>query len=218
MTVTPWGDVLVVEDQGDMEVTLVTRSGQVTVIGQLPGMTGSELTGPAFDPSGSRLYVTSQRNPGVTYEISGPFPAPVPVPPEEPPVPPVPVVRFEEGAAGITFGGSWFVWSDGSQSGGAAMVGRGLSARVDVAFSGSVVRWIGQRGPARALGRVSVDGVVVETVDTYAVGYSSRQVLFERSGLTAGDHTLAIEFVGANPAAIGWPALVFDAVEAEALA
>jgi hypothetical protein len=140
------------------------------------------------------------------------------VPPEEPPPPPVPVVRFEEGAAGITFGGSWFVWSDGSQSGGAAMVGRGSTARVDVAFSGSVIRWIGQRGPARALGRVSVDGVVVETVDTYAAGYSSRQVLFERSGLAAADHTLTIEFVGANPAASGWPALVFDAVEAEALA
>jgi hypothetical protein len=29
---------------------------------------------------------------------------------------------------------------------------------------------------------------------------------------------LAIEFVGANPAATGWAALVFDAVEAEALA
>jgi hypothetical protein len=64
---------------------------------------------------------------------------------------------------------------------------------------------------------VSVDGVVVETVDSYAAAYSSRQVLFERTGLGAGAHTLTIEFVGANPAASGWPALVFDAIEAEAL-
>jgi hypothetical protein len=38
------------------------------------------VTGPAFDPSGSRLYFSSQRGAsgnfatgGVTYEVSGPF-------------------------------------------------------------------------------------------------------------------------------------------------
>jgi protocatechuate 3,4-dioxygenase beta subunit len=36
----------------------------------------SELTGPAFDPSGQRLYFNSQRGPdgrGLTYEVRGPF-------------------------------------------------------------------------------------------------------------------------------------------------
>ena len=37
------------------------------------GVSGSEITGPAFDPSGTRLYLNSQRNPGRTYEITGPF-------------------------------------------------------------------------------------------------------------------------------------------------
>ena len=31
------------------------------------------MTGPAFDPSGTRLYFSSQRNPGRTYEITGPW-------------------------------------------------------------------------------------------------------------------------------------------------
>jgi hypothetical protein len=40
---------------------------------------GSELAGPAFDPSGTRLYFSSPRGPGgflhegVTYEVEGPF-------------------------------------------------------------------------------------------------------------------------------------------------
>ena len=34
-------------------------------------VTGSEITGPAFDPSGRRLYFSSQRNPGATYEVTG---------------------------------------------------------------------------------------------------------------------------------------------------
>jgi secreted PhoX family phosphatase len=39
------------------------------------GQNGSELAGPAFDPSGSRLYFSSQRGGrgGITYELSGPF-------------------------------------------------------------------------------------------------------------------------------------------------
>ena len=36
-------------------------------------VTGSEITGPAFSPDGTRLYFTSQRNPGTTYEVRGPF-------------------------------------------------------------------------------------------------------------------------------------------------
>jgi secreted PhoX family phosphatase len=43
---------------------------------QITGQNSSELTGLAFDPSGTRLYVSSQRGTGsggITYEISGPF-------------------------------------------------------------------------------------------------------------------------------------------------
>lgn len=71
LVVTPWGDLAVAEDGGDMQVVFVRQNGEVAVFAQLDGVAGSELTGLAFDPSGRRLYVTSQRNPGVTYELSG---------------------------------------------------------------------------------------------------------------------------------------------------
>ena len=46
-----------------------------------PTHAGSELTGVTFDPSGSRMYFSSQRafgtggmpGPGAIYEVSGPF-------------------------------------------------------------------------------------------------------------------------------------------------
>ena len=47
-----------------------------------PQHRGSELTGVTFDPSGSRMYVSSQRafaksdlqpGPGAIYELTGPF-------------------------------------------------------------------------------------------------------------------------------------------------
>lgn len=73
ITVACCGDVLVAEDGGSMQVVVVLPSGDVRPLVQVTGVEGSEIAGPAFDPSGTRLYFSSQRNPGTTYEVSGPF-------------------------------------------------------------------------------------------------------------------------------------------------
>jgi secreted PhoX family phosphatase len=67
------GVIWVAEDGGDMQIVLVREDGSTFAVVQLPDVSGSELTGPAFDPSGRRLYFSSQRNPGVTYEVTGPW-------------------------------------------------------------------------------------------------------------------------------------------------
>ena len=72
------GDLYVCEDGGDMQLVIVRPDGDVWPFLQVTGQAGSELTGPAFDPSGTRLYFSSQRGPtgtgsGVTYEVRGPF-------------------------------------------------------------------------------------------------------------------------------------------------
>jgi hypothetical protein len=72
VTVSRSGDVFVAEDGGNMEIVLLSTEGQVAPFLEL-AVSGSELTGPAFDPSGTRLYFSSQRNPGRTYEVAGPF-------------------------------------------------------------------------------------------------------------------------------------------------
>jgi secreted PhoX family phosphatase len=90
------GDVFVAEDGGNMEVVLVTPEGDVVPFVRVvePGHEGSEITGPAFSPDGTRLYFSSQRGPtpgtlaeiagdrgvvgdsrngGTTWEVTGPF-------------------------------------------------------------------------------------------------------------------------------------------------
>jgi hypothetical protein len=67
------------EDGGDMELCMLTRGGgvpTVTPVVRFEGHAGSEVTGPAFSPDGSALYVTSQRGTdgrGVTVRVTGPF-------------------------------------------------------------------------------------------------------------------------------------------------
>jgi uncharacterized protein len=82
ITISPDGDVVVGEDGDDMQVVAISATGSVVPLAQVTGQEGSEITGPAFDPSLQRLYFSSQRGAngidilgmsGITYEVSGPF-------------------------------------------------------------------------------------------------------------------------------------------------
>jgi hypothetical protein len=72
VTVSRSGDVFVAEDGGNMEIVILSPEGDHAPFARL-GVSSSELCGPAFSPDGTRLYISSQRNPGRTYEITGPF-------------------------------------------------------------------------------------------------------------------------------------------------
>ena len=74
------GDLYVAEDAGNMQLCALREAsdGSVSIRAalQIVGQDASEITGPAFSPDGSRLYVSSQRGAdgrGLTYEITGPF-------------------------------------------------------------------------------------------------------------------------------------------------
>lgn len=79
VTVSGPGTVYVAEDGGDMQLIAITANRDVIPMLQVVGHERSEVTGPAFDPSGTRLYFSSQRGAtgsvysGVTYEVTGPF-------------------------------------------------------------------------------------------------------------------------------------------------
>ncbi|MEM9101185.1 MAG: alkaline phosphatase PhoX [Pseudomonadota bacterium] len=79
VTVSALGDVLVAEDGGDMQIVVLDSAGNPTPLLQIENQDESEITGPAFNPQGNRLYFSSQRGKsrffrqGITYEVTGPF-------------------------------------------------------------------------------------------------------------------------------------------------
>jgi len=84
LTVSASGDIFVGEDSGDpdpLDLGIITPEGEVARFLKLTGTQHgsgeaiSEVTGPVFDPSGTRLYFSSQRAFGLgqVYEIAGPF-------------------------------------------------------------------------------------------------------------------------------------------------
>ncbi|MFJ4279272.1 alkaline phosphatase PhoX [Streptomyces massasporeus] len=79
ITGTSSGDLFVAEDGGNMEICVITPDDVVASFLRIDGQSGSEITGPAFSPNGTRLYFSSQRGTsgsssgGITYEVTGPF-------------------------------------------------------------------------------------------------------------------------------------------------
>jgi hypothetical protein len=88
ITVSAFGDIYVCEDGGNMEICLITPDRIVSPFCRLVGIEhdGSEMCGAVFDPSGTRLYFSSQRAypavpgtplaEGAVYEVRGPFRVP----------------------------------------------------------------------------------------------------------------------------------------------
>ncbi len=77
----PGGDVYVAEDRGDLQIVALTAAGQVQPFVQIDTSANTEVTGVALSPDGQRLYFSSQRSPGTTFEVTGPFLARVPAVP-----------------------------------------------------------------------------------------------------------------------------------------
>lgn len=73
------GDLYVAEDGGNMEICMITPDDKISVFLRITGQGSSEITGPAFNPAGNRLYFSSQRGTsgsstgGITYCVTGPF-------------------------------------------------------------------------------------------------------------------------------------------------
>ena len=72
LTVTPWGSILVCEDNSDLNrLHLIDQEGNITLFA-VNRSSGSELAGAVFSPSGKTLFVNIQVN-GETVAITGPW-------------------------------------------------------------------------------------------------------------------------------------------------
>ena len=71
LTVAPWGDVILCEDNSRPRLIGITSKGQIYHLGLNVGYE-SELTGACFSPSGKTLFVNIQHA-GLTLAITGPW-------------------------------------------------------------------------------------------------------------------------------------------------
>ncbi|OGQ66772.1 MAG: hypothetical protein A3F88_04825 [Deltaproteobacteria bacterium RIFCSPLOWO2_12_FULL_42_16] len=103
---------------------------------------------------------------------------------------------FEESDPTITYTGTWSTSACSSCSGGAMKSTSQTGAKADFSFNGTGVRWIASKTSKSGKAKVYIDGVYIATVDLYSKTSKYQVVVFERTGLSPGNHTLTIENPG----------------------
>jgi hypothetical protein len=147
--------------------------------------------------STARVYVD-------TFDVTLPTPAPG-------------VTRIPDTDAAIAYSAGWTAAGASSLwSGTNAKEAKTVGAQATFSFTGTSVRWLGERGFATGVARVSIDGQFVGLVDTRTSFQEEYQEpMFTAAGLSPGPHTLTIEIVGRNNEAPGTivERVVIDAFE-----
>ena len=86
-------------------------------------------------------------------------------------------------------------------------------ASMTVNFTGTAVQWIGPKNNNGGIADVYLDGSLAAAVDTYSpAGKLFQQVLFSKTGLAAGRHTLQIVATGTANSASSAATVVVDAI------
>jgi hypothetical protein len=120
---------------------------------------------------------------------------------------PFAVLRYQESSAAVRYRGTWLRFSSSSASGGRTRYtsGRGNWARLT--FTGTGVAFVAPKNRSRGSARIYVDGVLVKTVSLYSSVARSRQVIYQKSGLAYGTHTMKVLVLGTR----GHPRVDLDA-------
>lgn len=109
----------------------------------------------------------------------------------------------EQTSASAAYSGHWFTNQGTAYSGGNINLASDTGSRVDFAFTGTSVNWIGYRDEYSGLADVYIDGNFQTTVDTYHSPAIAQTTTWSISGLTSGVHTLSIVVSGLQDANSG---------------
>lgn len=160
-----------------------------------------------------RILVTGERNPAATvarvvvdaFDVTLLSPLPM-------------VTRTQDTNPSVVTYTAPTEWNQGVRftnwSGETAAFSATTGARATFAFTGTSVRWVGQRGFGFGIARIFLNGALVGEVDTFAPFQEEFQVaVFSATGLPAGNHTLTIEVTGLKNPASGGTQIVVDAFD-----
>src|SRR5437667_8542910 len=95
-------------------------------------------------------------------------------------------------------GGLWSRNRFSGHRGGPAVGGPAPGASPTVTCTGTAVSWIGYRDRSSGIARVYIDGSAITSIDTYASSTKAQTVIYQKTGLQTGTHTLKIEVTGSK--------------------
>jgi hypothetical protein len=119
------------------------------------------------------------------------------------------VRRPQEDSPSITYSGAFSSAAVTGASGGYIRWAGNAGSSATITFTGRSIAWVTTRG-TRGIARISVDGVVMRTVDLYAPTPQPSWVAIAYN-LAPGPHTLRVEILGTSNGASGSSRIDIDA-------
>ena len=104
--------------------------------------------------------------------------------------------RYQQTDARLCYTGAWTNSNSASASGGSFVFADSARSSVTIKFTGTYLAWIAKKSPLYGKASVSVDGGHPETVNLYSPNTVWQQLVWNTGLLTAGTHTVAIEWTG----------------------
>jgi hypothetical protein len=104
----------------------------------------------------------------------------------------------EEGSSLLAYLGSWRPVADASFAAGAGFYSNSAGTSVTVSFTGTSLAWLGEKSWTGGIAKVTLDGAQTFSVDLYSPSPLYQQSLWDTGQLTAGAHTLKIEWTGTS--------------------
>lgn len=102
----------------------------------------------------------------------------------------------QENNTNVSYGGKWTSQSIAGSYGGQVRYAATNKDKVTYRFTGTSVAFITTKGPNRGIARILIDGVNAGTVDLYSATQQTGQIVFVRSGLAAGSHSIVVQVLG----------------------
>jgi hypothetical protein len=117
---------------------------------------------------------------------------------------------FDERSASVARSSGWVLSTSPVMLGGTYAYSRTRGATLRLDYIGTAVKLIAPRGPGYGKVEVLIDGRSAGTADLYAPDFSAQEIVFERSGLTDGVHSVTVRVLGTKNAASSGTTVVMD--------
>jgi hypothetical protein len=122
--------------------------------------------------------------------------------------------RFQQDNAAIAYTGAWtpsaITWS---ASGGSYITANATGAQVTVNFTGSYLAWVAKTAPWYGKAQLKLDGGPAFQVDLYSATTGWKKQVYNTGLLTAGPHTLSIQWLGTKNTRSGGTTISVDAFD-----
>ncbi|HEX5824805.1 MAG TPA: right-handed parallel beta-helix repeat-containing protein [Candidatus Limnocylindrales bacterium] len=106
------------------------------------------------------------------------------------------VTTYQELDGHVSYQGAWESRTDAGYLDGRARSSSKAAATVVVAFTGTGIAWIGPVGPGNGSARISLDGVSIKAVNSFAARFAPVQTLYTATFRTSAPHILTITVDG----------------------